>query len=208
MRWFTADTHFGHEKIIKMMARVNISRQLFSISEHDQYILDVINSKVGRDDELFVLGDFAWDSPGKYRAKINCKNVKLVRGNHDKVEKSLNVFGSMPDTITTKARKGNDSITLVLTHYPNAFWDGSHRGWGHLYGHCHGQQEETLDTLFPERRAFDVGLDNVYRLFGEYAPLSEVQVFDYLAKRSGHDDIRFYEDYQLNLYIERGLISG
>lgn len=208
MRFFIADTHFGHAGIIKMMGRVGPTGALMtSVEEHDQYLIENINSMVRRDDELIVVGDFAWDNPGKYRSKIDCKTVRLVIGNHDRVQKSRNTFGECPEVIRTRAydRSARDYVKLFLSHYPHAYWDGSHRGWGHLYGHCHGQREEYLDALEPERRAMDVGVDNIYNIYGAYRPMAEYEVYEYMAYRSGHDDVRFYTDYQRQLYVERGL---
>ncbi len=209
MKYFTADTHFGHKNIIGMMARISALGALMgSAEEHDQHLLDSINRLVGPDDELIIVGDFSWKQPGKYRTKIICRNVKLVRGNHDKITASTNVFGNLPDTIETEVynKKRTDSIKLFLSHYPHSYWNQSHRGSGHLYGHCHGQREEYLDELEPQRRALDVGVDNIFRLYGGYRPISEIEVYDYMARRSGHDDIRFYDDYQTKLYIDQGLI--
>jgi calcineurin-like phosphoesterase family protein len=193
--------------IVKMMCRVAPYGALFSCQEeHDNYLIGRINQMVSRDDELIIIGDFAFDKPGKYRSRIDCKHVKLVLGNHDRIEKSLNVFGQCPEILRTRAynKAKNDYVKLYLCHYPTMYWDGSHRGWGHLYGHCHGQREQYLDDLEPQRRAMDVGVDNIYRLYGDYRPLAEWEVYDYMARRGGHDDVRFYHDYQQELYIERG----
>lgn len=191
-----------------MMGRVAPSGALCaSEQEHDRMILDNINALVGRDDELFILGDFAFDKPGKFRSQIDCKHIRFVLGNHDRKEKTANVFGQIPEVLRTKAfnRKGTDHVKLYLSHYPTMYWDGSHRGWCHLYGHCHGQREEYLDNLEPQRRAMDVGVDNIYQLYGSYRPIADYEVYEYMARRSGHDDIRFYTDFQKNLYLERGL---
>lgn len=208
-RYFLADPHFGHEGIIRMMARVSEKGRLFSCSEeHDAFLLDQINAAVGRDDELIIVGDFADDSPGKYRAKIKCRHIRFVLGNHDRKQKTANVFGEIPEVIRTRVSSvdGRDHIKLFVTHYPGFYWDGSHRGWGHVYGHTHGQREEYLDMLEPQRRAMDVGVDNVYRLYGYYGPISEIKVYEYMARRSGHDDVRFYHDYQADLYQRQGLL--
>lgn len=217
MRYFIADTHFGHTNssgkgdIIKMMARVAPNGALFTCQEeHDAHIIDRINSLVGPEDELIIVGDFAFRTPEKYRAKIKCRHLQLVLGNHDKKAESAHVFNELRDIIYTESynHSKTDYVKLCICHYPMLYWNGSHKGWGHLYGHCHGQREEYLDTIEPERRALDVGVDNIYRLWGKYDPLSEIEVFEYMARRSGHDDIRFYDDYQMGLYIERGLYRG
>lgn len=210
-RFFTADTHFNHEGIIKMMGRVGPMGALMSCAEeHDHLLIGQINATVGRDDELIIIGDFAFDNPGRYRAKINCSNVRLVLGNHDRKERSANVFGQIPEVMRSKAynHTADDHVKLFLSHYPTMYWDQSHNGCCHLYGHCHSQREEYLDDLEPQRRAMDVGVDNAYRLYGEYRPISEVEVYDYMARRSGHDDVRFYLDFQQQLYLDRGLYGN
>jgi len=198
MRFFIADPHFGNKTLIRaMLRRYPCTHTLFPDTEaHDRYLLGSINDVVGAKDELFVLGDFASKRPGKYRAQINCKRVYLVRGNHDPVEASKNVFGEIPYIRQTKVRMGGASIPVVLSHYPMAFWDGSHRGWGHLYGHTHGQREEQLNTLFPGRRAFDCTVDNLLTLFGDYKPISEERVFDFFTALPGHDDVVYYRQLQ------------
>ncbi len=212
-RWFLADTHFEHDShnggIIKMMARVSALGRLFScIQEHDEHLMGQINKYVDRDDELIIAGDFAWKNPGKFRSLIQCRQVRFVMGNHDPVQKCANVFGQLHERLRVKAhnRDGSDYVKCVVDHYPGAYWDGSHNGWCNLYGHVHSQREAFLDEVFPGRRGLDVGVDNAYRLFGEYRPFSEHDVFDYMARREGHDDIRFYDDFQGELYMERGLL--
>lgn len=207
-KFFVGDPHLGHNGIIRMMARINEQGDLFScIEEHDDYMIGQINWTVGMHDELYILGDFAWEKPGKYRQRIHCKHVRLILGNHDKRSQCGNVFGDIKDLMTVKVRSGNanDVLKVVLSHYPFAFWDGSHKGWGNLYGHIHGQREEFLERLFPQRRALDVGIDNIYDLYGSYRPISEHEVFDYMARRDGHDDLDYYMKYQSELYKRRGL---
>lgn len=203
IRYFMADPHFGHDGIINMMARVDPSGKLFkSVEDHDTHIMECINNTVGVDDQLFIVGDFAWSKPGRYRPKINSRYVKLIRGNHDPFQKCLSAFGAVPDIARTKIRNNThtDHFKVFLTHYPTMYWDGSHRGVCHLYGHTHGQREEYLDLLEPERRALDVGVDNLYRLYGNYNPISEYDVYDYMNNRKGHDNLDFYREYQKDLH--------
>lgn len=196
MRYFIADPHFGHASILnKMLPRCYPGTDVLfqCIQDHDKCILDAINSVVGERDELHVLGDFA-RKPGKYRAQIKCRNVSLIRGNHDPVQKCRNVFGEIPYVRIVKIRDGIDSLRVVLCHTPMAYWEGSHRGWGHLYGHCHGQREATMNELFGvNRRSMDVGVD----CLRNYAPLSEEHIYDLFTSLSGRDPVGFYRDLQV-----------
>jgi len=80
-----------------------------------------------------------------------------------------------------------------LSHYPHAYWPASHKGSFHLYGHTHDQREATLDAVFPGRRSHDAGLDTAFRRFGVHRPFTEMEVFDYLINRPGHDLPEFYQ---------------
>lgn len=86
MRIFaTADTHFGEPKILGVGHRY----QFHDIGEHDDHLISQINTYVAREDRLIVVGDFGHE---KYRHRINCKEVILIRGNHDaKIPKCLPV---------------------------------------------------------------------------------------------------------------------
>jgi len=202
-----ADPHFAHTGIIGMMARVDTTGKLFTnIEDHDNQLLDTINKVVDRNDHLVIAGDFAYGKPSKYRAKINCKHIHFVMGNHDRVKASENAFGTVRDTMTVKITDGAERRDkVVVTHYPNFYWDGSHRGYYHVYGHVHGQREDYMDMVEPERRSMDVGVDNIYRLFGYFGPISESQIYEVLGDRKGHDQLDHYREYQKQLYRSRNL---
>jgi len=196
VKYFIADTHFEHEKLVMSFPRYRPgTTELFAtIEEHDYYLLRAINLRVRPEDELFILGDFAWQKPGKYRMKINCRHVHLIRGNHDPCQKSKNVFGEIPYVKITKLRGGpGKSMTVVLCHTPMAFWEGSHKGWAHLYGHCHGNREHTMNRgLGFDRRSMDVGVDWIVKETGRFSPLSEEELYAQFASVPGHDPPSFY----------------
>lgn len=191
MIFFTADTHFGHNNIISKMDRTGFS----TIEEHDNHLISQINKYVHKDDTLYILGDFAWKRPQKYRPKIICRNVHLILGNHDKAFASSIVFGDMHHI---KIIKLYTKEKAVLCHYPIAYWPASHYNAYHLYGHMHAKREETLDRLFPDRRSMDVGMDNAYRLLGEYRPFSEHDITNLLAHKIGHDPVSYYRESRMS----------
>ena len=55
MIWFTSDTHFGHENVLKFT-----DRPWETIWQMNDAIVDNINGKVAVDDELYILGDFSF----------------------------------------------------------------------------------------------------------------------------------------------------
>ena len=84
--YFLSDPHFGHVKILQYEPkRQTILGQ--NIQEHDSNLLKRINSRVRENDILVVVGDFSlggYSDIKKYRSEIQCKNLWLVLGNHDK----------------------------------------------------------------------------------------------------------------------------
>jgi len=197
--WFTADTHFGHRNIIKYLNRpfmneeektalenaetrdevkaVRISNE--TIKLHDDTIIDNINATVQIGDSLYILGDFCMgrlDEVRAYRKRINCNNVFLIRGNHDKLRNNeyKQVFNNVKDmdSISWNGQK------IILCHYPMLRWNNGHYGSWQLYGHCHGNLmsflvEHNIDSLLN----MDVGVD-----CNNYAPVS----FDTIKKVMEH----------------------
>lgn len=195
--FFTADLHFECPSFYGN-AR---STRPFLAADWDAMMVDDINQQVAREDRLYILGDFAGNRPGYWRSQIRCKNVVLILGNHDKFAKCQNIFGgNLRTTYVTKILAGTK---VFLSHYPHAYWDGSHKGWLHLYGHCHNQREASLEALWPTRRAMDVSPDTYFAKFGAWSIFSDSEVYDLIGKREGHDPVEFYHAYQ-DGFIARG----
>jgi calcineurin-like phosphoesterase family protein len=74
-----------------------------------------------------------------------------------------------------------------MLHYPMLSWDALHHGGIHLYGHSHGRYEGELDKIFPGRRSMDVGVDNIFRLFGMWRPISLGEVINLLKVEEQED---------------------
>jgi len=141
-----------------------------SIENMDEEIISNINAVVGVDDQLWHLGDFAWGKQCHefydYRKRINCKDMRLIWGNHDNryLLKYINdhdpngymfqgyyesgVFVETPEGLMSEDEiaeyyEGKNPFKKkqkwYLNHYMNAVWDGSHKGVYHLYGyHLYG----------------------------------------------------------------------
>lgn len=190
-KWFTADTHFNHEKILEITGR-----KFGSVDEHDEALIENINRCVQPTDLLYIVGDFCWHGGEQILKRIRCQNKYLILGNHDRA-KDAKQFKAVEDTLVVKAC----NYDIFLSHYPHAYWPSSHRGGLHVYGHVHSEREETLDTVFPGRRSMDVGIDNAFLLLGEYRPFMDQEIVDRLIARPGHDPVEWYEH-------RRGVING
>jgi calcineurin-like phosphoesterase family protein len=150
MNFFTSDTHYGHANIIKYS-----SRPFSSVEEMNDALVKKINDKVGVDDCLWHLGDFAMggsQNVKEFRDRINCRNINLILGNHDniKVVTQGNLFNNIYDFHETKV----EGRRIVLCHYALKVWNKSHHGSYHLYGHSHGTLPDDPNSL-----SFDIGVD-------------------------------------------------
>lgn len=169
-----------------------------SVRLMDEEFLKNINDNVLENDVLIDLGDWAFGQGSKYhqickyyRDRIICKNVYHVWGNHDE-EDHVNERGVFVKGINDLFTDCFDKVTvvvngqpIVLDHFFNAIWDKSHRGTWHLYGHSHSGIEEWADRIMTGRRAFDVGIDNIYKLFGKFKPINFVEVSTIMNSRTG-----------------------
>lgn len=189
--WFTADTHFGHGNIMKYCDRPFMSREEqgavradprgrlrlsdATVKRHDDALLDAINSRVAANDTLWIVGDFCWGGFAEarhYRDRINCANVFLVWGNHDK--------GEIAPVFTDTMEQGMVRVEgqdVWLNHYPMRSWNKAFHGSWHLYGHVHGrlarEDERNATTLVK-----DVGVDAC-----GYRPVSFADLCAYMAPR-------------------------
>lgn len=208
--WFTADTHFSHRRIPLYTKRKfclsrdeqNMVDSIWhnsgptssrwapsweSIRKMNDYLINKINEFVGKNDILWHLGDFCFaqknkieEHAKKIRDRINCKNVNLLWGNHDD-EKISQFFNNCYQRYELR----NKSKLIVLSHYAQAVWNKSHNGSWMLYGHSHSTAEEWLDKTMPGRLSMDVGVDNIYKIMGEYRPISFEEIENIFKNRRG-----------------------
>lgn len=105
----------------------------------------------------------------------------LVYGNHDEL-----AIGKLFKRAWLKQTVKIQGYRCVLNHEAMAIWDGRHHGNYHFYGHSHARAEEWLDSIMPGRFSIDVGVDNAFRLFGEYRPFDfETDILPDFKNRPG-----------------------
>lgn len=165
MIWFTADTHFGHESILRLC-----NRDFASIEEHDQQLIIEWNSVVKDGDRVFHLGD--WSIKGlSFMAPIFSKlngDITTIRGNHDR-----NCWVDC-DVM----RQSINGRVFFMSHYAHLVWDGQHadRKTIHLFGHSHGNLSGVAGSM-------DVGVDVANRLLGSYRPFSVEDVVRFIDNK-------------------------
>jgi len=190
--WFTSDTHFFHEGIIKFCGR-----PFKHILEMNETLIQNWNDVVPEDGIVFHLGDFclggsqAWKD---VRAKLHGQ-IYLILGNHD-VKNMRPGYAQLFEHVTQQMIIQADGQEIILNHNPFLAYGGSYRDVWQLFGHVHSGPLSTtgldlprLKMLFPLQ--YDVGVDN-----NDFRPISfydvkakiEAQVEDARAA-SGLKDI-------------------
>lgn len=174
MDYFSADFHLGHFNIIEYC-----NRPFKTTEEMNSFILNEVNEVVMPSDRLIILGDVAFkraaDMLGSWRGRINCENVWVVPGNHDKVQVLNKHFKVLPLIYEHVV----EDYRLILSHYRMDVWPHAHHGAGHLYGHSHGKLKPKCGPDGRGLPAFDVGVD----CWG-YKPLSLIQVKAEMKRRT------------------------
>lgn len=165
--FFTSDQHFGHDNIIRFC-----NRPFSSTWNMDEVIISRYNERVGPDDWVFMLGDFAYknkNQPSYYFNQLNGKKV-LIKGNHDKRPVLSLGWESIHDVLHMRTQTipgyRGPKREIFLSHYPHRSWNKSAHGIGHLFGHAHGK-------LDPWMKSFDAGVD-----CHDFCPLSIEEAFD------------------------------
>jgi calcineurin-like phosphoesterase family protein len=176
LNFFTSDLHLGHTNILKHQPSRAVA--FGDIDTMDYVLIDRINQTVGRDDILWILGDFAWKASkyGHYRQRIIARQIHIVTGNHD-THSLRNYVSSMNDMVYRRF----DGIKVHMTHYPMLSWRGRNHGSIHLYAHCHATVEGRV-----RGRSMDVGVDNARRLLGEWRPFAFTEILELLDVDPGN----------------------
>ena len=183
MKYFTSDWHIQHKKIVEFTDRGICTTQ----KNHDDWLLDTVNSSgITNNDQLWILGDFAFNQDVKYLSEFlnKIKGQKfIIKGNHDN-SKTLNAL------VESKVLQGwyqykkinvnidNTDKDVCLFHFPIMSWEKQGRGSWHLHGHSHGNLQGSQGFML------DVGIDNAYNLYGEHKVFTEEMIKEYMQKQT------------------------
>lgn len=195
--WFTSDLHIGHKNICSgtsSWSDLSRTRKFSTIEKMNSTIIDTINRDVMPDDTLFILGDVLFGNKQYLpaaMARIKCKNVYLIYGNHDTyIENNReyqNLFLGCYDNLRLRITDDKKHYEVILSHYAHRVWMGSHKGFIHLYGHSHG-------SIPDFGKSMDVGVDSIFARTGEYGAISFNDVVNIMDKI----DIKFVDHHDSN----------
>jgi calcineurin-like phosphoesterase family protein len=159
MNFYIADTHFGHENIMK-----RCNRPFATVAEMDKTMLDNINSVVTGRDDLYILGDFChWNQkivyPSDYLSKMN-GHKHLILGNHDRnIPHDKYAIRYLEEIVQYKEISDNGR-KVVLSHFPIAEWNGYHTGALHIHGHIHNNFDLPVFAYMRSlENCYNVGVD-------------------------------------------------
>jgi len=137
--WITSDHHFFHRNIIKYC-----NRPFNSVSEMNEFMIKKWNEKVGDNDIVLHLGDFAFKGRAReIRNRLN-GTIILIRGNHDynltEGEGFIIVDGSL--TIGNK----------ILSHRPLEIIP---EGFINIFGHIHHNKAYSGECVCVEQTNYE-----------------------------------------------------
>ncbi len=178
----TSDQHWGHANILN-----SCKRQFASIGEHDAELIRAWNSVVSSTDVVYHLGDvtlrnaaFASELFGQLNGQIHvlgypwhhdARWIKLPQRSRE----GLVEIGRPIVVLEHIVKSADQSLPVILCHYPFEVWDRKHYGAIHFHGHTHG----TLPHL---HNRLDVGVDLAFKLVGAYRPLRLEEALEFAMK--------------------------
>lgn len=164
MIYYTSDLHFGHKNILEYE-----KRPFSDLKDMEEQLISRWNSVVNNNDEVYVLGDFAFkgsklsiDDINRIVESLNGKK-HLIIGNHDtyldnihfneKLWEEIVPYKQIKDSYYDK--DGNKITKLIcLMHYPIENWNMQMYGSIHLHGHLHSKP-----TKLNQENRYNVGCD-------------------------------------------------
>ncbi len=143
--FFIADLHLGHKNILNFHGNLREGR---NIKQHDEWLVRQWNSVVGPNDQVYVLGDVAFNKEAMKSCLPRMNGQKfLVRGNHDKFDTLL--YLEYFDNVYGLIKKHG----YWLSHAP--IHEGSLRDRKNIHGHVH-------DKAINDDRYICVSVEQLY----------------------------------------------
>lgn len=160
MTYFTSDLHLGHKNIIGLCGR-----PFENVDEMDEVLIEKWNSRVKKNDVVYILGDLAWDKKRVtyYLEQLSGKKV-LITGNHDsswaKREECRGYFEGIYPYLEVHL----NMHPITMCHYPMLEWRSSREETGRklgylIHGHIHNRVADEYRQLYLHFNALNAGVD-------------------------------------------------
>lgn len=191
MRYYIADNHFFHEGINFRMDH----RGFKTVELMNEYMIEKWNSRVRRNDEVVILGDFSIgkaEETNDILSKLHGR-LYIICGNHDKWLQNKSANLSRFKWIKDYAEMNDNGRKVILCHYPIMCYNGQFRinkdGNPKVYM-LHGHVHKTQDVIgihkykefvrnYPRQcRGSDdpkpapINIINCFCMYSDYVPLT------------------------------------
>lgn len=164
MIWFTSDLHFFHDRVLEFHSK---RKEIFGkdIQSAKEAMITLWNSRVSKNDTVYILGDLAFggvEDKRKLFIRLNGNKV-LILGNHDKVPNKLkSYFNHITQIKNLKFKKSvynflHRDLEIIMCHFPMLTWEHKEKGSIMVHGHCHGKVDKINEDSKDLR--VDVGID-------------------------------------------------
>ena len=179
--WFTSDTHYWHKNITYGESvwsdKETNCRKFDTTQQMSRHIVEQINKYVMQDDVLIHQGDWSFsgiENVWNFRKQLIVKDIYFLLGNHDNAIIKNQILPNHPEQVSAQSifTVVDNYLEVMIEknlfccmHYPIEEWNDKHHKAHMLHGHQHGK------NTFKKGR-LDVGIDNAFKLFGEYRPFS------------------------------------
>lgn len=190
MRYYIADCHFYHDALNTKMDK----RGFETTEAMNQYMIQQWNSKVRKNDEVVVLGDFCWGN-GQQTQEILDQlkgRLYLIKGNHERFLEDKNFDASRFIWIKDYAELNENRRKVVLSHYPIVCYNGQYRldtegkpKTYMLHGHVHDTQDQRIlegiekyiksqkhISISGEERDIPFQMINCFCMYSDYVPMT------------------------------------
>ena len=207
--YFTSDLHVYHKNILKFQKdrreAIGITDDMSDTEQmhkHNEYIINMWNMTVKKEDHVYILGDVSFGSTEDTRKILERLrgHKHLIIGNHDKSCKGLeNYFESVSQIKEFPIKKHmydflDENIYLVLCHFPMVAWNRRLHGAWMVHGHTHNSLCD-MNKNSGELRV-DIGLDSEIANFGLVSLENLYSYFKEYIKEKGFTDFEEYVEHK------------
>ncbi|MBP5533338.1 MAG: metallophosphoesterase [Lachnospiraceae bacterium] len=191
MRFYIADLHFFHDTLNREMDMRGFENE----EKMNEYMIRQWNSRIRKNDEVMILGDFSLGKGEETAEILNRLNGTkfLITGNHDKFVEDKKFDTKLFRWIKPYEEVKDNKRKVILSHYPVFCYNGQYRldtdgnpKTYMLYGHVHNTHDERLIDRFQEitRESFSYSkientekpipcnMINCFCMFSDYVPLT------------------------------------
>ena len=144
MNLYISDTHFGHKNVIGFD-----HRPFIDVNEMDHCLIKLWNSRVQPDDDVYIVGDFAFrnEKPAEWYLRQLKGHKHLIIGNHDRKTLENEAAMSYFESVDKLCRVMDGDKEVILCHFPIAAWYKCKYGSWHVYGHIHGRKDDVYEFM-------------------------------------------------------------